>query len=233
MEIHPYIEKNGLTKQLNLTSDEIHLGDYKNGGIWFANTEVIVCGTFPPRNEYFNRKGYMHYSSSRNKFWQHIDAIYNVDLYANKSISDKSNLRIANCLKKIEFLKEKKLGFIDVFTKISRKDPNSSKDDDIIQPYETMFNLQIFNDIIESTVNNIIFVYSKSYDVFVESLMAKYPNISLCLVRKYQKNNITLRVESCIIGNKTIYLSYSPIHGKIEDIYRRPALKKAIEKDFT
>lgn len=233
METHPYIETSGLKNQLNLSSDEIHLGEYKNGGIWFPNTEVIVCGTFPPLKEYFNRKGYIHYSSSKNKFWQHIDSIYNVKLYASKKISDKPDLRIANCLEKIRFLKDKKIGFIDVFTKISREDPNSWKDDDIIKPYETIFDEQIFNSIITSSVENIVFVYSKSYDVFVKYLGLKFPDVSICLIRKYQKDNITLRVESCYIGNKTIYLSYSPIHGNIEDIYRRPALRKAIEKDFS
>ena len=150
MEIHPYIEKQGLTKQLNISSEEVAHNNFRDGGIWFNDTEVIVCGTFPPRREYLNRKGYIHYSSSRNKFWQHIDAIYNVDLFAPKKISDKSDLRISNSLKKIRFLEEKNIGFIDVFTKISRKDPNSSKDDDIIEPFETIFDLHIFDNIIES-----------------------------------------------------------------------------------
>lgn len=233
METHPYIEKSGLEKQLNLKTEEIKLGKYKDGGIWFPNTHVIVCGTFPPRKEYFNRKGYIHYSSSRNKFWQHIDSIYNLDLYASKVISDKKDLRIANCKDKISFLKNKKIGFIDVFTKISRNDPKSSKDDDIIKPYETIFDGDIFNSILNSSVENIVFVYSKSYDVFVKYLRIKLPEVSIFLVREYQKNNIPLRVESFKIGSKSIYLSYSPIHGKMKDIYRRPALRKAIENDYS
>jgi G:T/U-mismatch repair DNA glycosylase len=233
METHPYIEKQGLTKQLNLSSEEVAQRNFRDGGIWFNDTEVIVCGTFPPRREYLNRKGYIHYSSSRNKFWQHIDAIYNVDLFAPKIISEKSELRISNCLKKIKFLEEKKMGFIDVFTKISRKHPDSSKDDDIIEPYETIFDETIFENILASSIKNIIFVYSKSYNVFVKTLLNKYPNSAISLIREYQKDNITLRVESCIVENKSIYLSYSPIHGKIEDRFRRPALKKAIENEFS
>jgi G:T/U-mismatch repair DNA glycosylase len=233
MEIHPYLKTSGINTQLNLSVEEIQTGEYKDGGIWFPNTRVIVCGTFPPRKEYFNRKGYIHYSSSKNKFWQHIDSIYNLNLYASKKISDKTDLRIANSLEKIRFLKDKKIGFIDVFTKISRKDPNSWKDADIIEPYETFFDEQIFQNIISSSVENIVFVYSKSYEVFVKYLRLKFDDILIFEIREYNKDNIPLRVESFNINNKTFYLSYSPIHGNIEDIFRRPALKKAIENDFT
>ncbi len=233
METHPYIETSGLEKQLNLKTEEIILEKYKDGGIWFPNTNVIVCGTFPPRKEYFNRKGYIHYSSSKNKFWKHIDSIYSLNLYANKKISDKTDLRIANCLEKISFLKDKKIGFIDIFTKISRTNLHSSKDEDIIEPFETIFDGDIFNSILNSSVKNIVFVYSKSYNVFVKYLRKKLPGVSICLVREYEKNNITLRVESFNIDDKTIYLSYSPIHGKIKDNYRIPALRKAIENDYS
>ena len=132
MEKHPYFDTIGLSNQLNLSIEEVILDKYNDGGIWFPDTRVIVCGTFPPRKEYFNRSGYIHYSSTKNKFWQHIDSIYNLNLYANKTISNNSGLRIANCKDKISFLKDKYLGFIDVFTKISRKHPESSKDEDII-----------------------------------------------------------------------------------------------------
>ena len=82
-------------------------------------------------------------------------------------------------------------------------------------------------------LKNIIFVYSKSYNIFVKELLKKFPNTTISLIREYQKDNLTLRVESCIVRNKTVYLSYSPIHGNIEDKYRRPALKKAIENDYS
>lgn len=232
METHPYITKHGLTEQLNLTVEEIQSGQFKDGGIWFPDTKSIICGTFPPRIEYFNRKGYIHYSSNRNKLWKHIDSLYNVNLFANILISEKPDIRIANSKKKIIFLKQKRLGFIDVFTKISRKDNNSSNDNDIIEPFETIFETPIFNDIISSQVENVIFVYSKSYETFVIYLKKYFPGTIISLVREFNKNDISLRVERCTIGKKEIYLSYSPIHGNIKDIYRRPALKKAIERDF-
>jgi hypothetical protein len=232
MEIHPYIIKAGLQQQLNLTAENIYNGDYKIGGVWFSDSISIVCGTFPPRKEYFNRKGYIHYSSSKNKFWQHIDSIYMVKLYANKSISDKVNLRIENSLKKIEFLRTKRIGFIDVFTKVSRKNLDSWKDDDIIEPYETIFDNDTFDEILKSSVENIIFVYSKSYNVFMHFLRFRFPNISVSLIRQYKHDNIPLRVERFSIGSRTMYLSYSPIHGNNEDVYRRLALQKAIDRDF-
>jgi G:T/U-mismatch repair DNA glycosylase len=233
MEIHPYIEKDGLKKQLNLSSEMIISEQYQDGGIWFPNTKVIICGTFPPKKEYFNRKGYIHYSSSKNKFWQHIDAIFNVNLYANKTISDNTLARIENSLKKVDFLRKEKIGFIDIFTKISRKSENSSKDDDIVEPYETFFETLIFENLIKSSVQNIIFVYSRSYNEFIKYLLLHFPDTKRNLVREYQKDKIPLRVESFSLGEKTIFLSYSPIHGKIEDKFRRPALKKAIENDYS
>jgi G:T/U-mismatch repair DNA glycosylase len=233
METHPYLETSGLEKQLNLTTEEIILEEYNNGGIWFPNTNVIVCGTFPPRKEYYNRKGYIHFSSSKNKFWKHIDSIYNLNLYANNNKSDNIKLRIANSKEKIKFLKNKNIGFVDIFTKISRKDLNSSKDDDIIEPYETIFDGDILNSLLNSSVENIVFVYSKSYNAFIKYLREKLPEVSIYLIREYKKDNITLRVECLNINNKKIYLSYSPIHGRIKDFYKRCALKKAIDNNYS
>ena len=49
METHPYSDLNGFKNQLNLTDDEIINYGFKPGGIWFNNTESIICGTFPPK----------------------------------------------------------------------------------------------------------------------------------------------------------------------------------------
>lgn len=233
MENHPYTSRNGFIDQLNMSSEDIQKWGFIDGGIWFNDTRSIVCGTFPPKKEYNNRKGYIHYSSPRNKFWQHIYGIYRTNLFINSADARDEGNRINNAIDKITFLKKMKLGFIDIFTSITRKDSDSSRDEDIIEPYKTFIDEQTFEKLLKSQVENIIFVYSKSYNVFIDELKKKYGNISKVLVREYDKNGITLRVEKIVIDNRILYLSYSPIHGNIKDYKRRPALKKAIENDFS
>ena len=212
---------------LIFTNDKITKDEFIDGGIWLNNTKTIICGTFPPRKEHLNRKGYIHYSSTKNKFWKHIDKIYKTNLYLNPENEEE---RIINSVKKIEFLKSKQIGFIDVFSKIKRKYIDSSKDDDII-PVETIFENGIFDKILKSDVVQFVFVYSLSRNIFIENIKRKFKT-KLTLVRRYKKDEISLEVYKVTISEKNIYLSYSPIHGNIEDVYRQPALKKAIELDF-
>lgn len=232
MEKHPYKTITGFGIQLNMSEEEISTKGFKNGGIWFRKTKSIVCGTFPPKKEYLNRKGYIHYSSPKNKFWSHIDAIYDTSLYINKVQAEIAETRIDNALKKISFLTKMNVGFIDVFSAISRKNSDSSKDDDIIEPFETIFDSGVFQDILNSDIKNIIFVYSRSYDEFINGIHQHYPGNEITQVREYGKNQITLRVENITIDGKQLNLSYSPIHGRIKDVFRRLALKKALEMDF-
>jgi len=227
IEVHPYLTTKGFTDQLNYTKVQIENEGFIDGGIWLINTKTIICGTFPPRKEHLNRKGYIHYSSTKNKFWKHIDKIYKTNLYLN---SENEEERINNSIEKIEFLKSKKIGFIDVFSKIERKHMDSSKDNDLIS-VETIFENGIFDKILKSDVVQFVFVYSLSRDIFVNYIERKF-GTKLTLVRRYKKDEITLEVNKVKILGKDIYLSYSPIHGNIEDVYRQPALKKAIELDF-
>lgn len=230
MEIHPHINKNGLINQLELNADQIQEGGFKEGGIWFSDTQTIICGTFPPKKEYHNRKGYIHYSSPKNKFWQHIDALFQTEFFLTTEKAKNENLRIQNALDKIEFLKKKKFGFIDIFTKINREDDKSSKDDDLIK-IETIFENGTFEKVLESNVNQFAFVYKRSRDEFMKSIAQNY-QVKPILVRKYRKDNVTLEVKKIRINEKIIHLSYSPIHGNIRDNERRPALKKVVELDF-
>lgn len=227
IEVHPYYTTNGFENQLNLNKNLIVSDGYKDGGIWFDDTKTIICGTFPPRKEYFFANGYLHYSSSKNKFWKHIDIIYNKSLYLN---SKDKNKRITNSIDKIEFIKTKKIGFIDIFSKIKRKDLNSAKDIDL-RPIETIFQNGIFDEMLKCDVRQFIFVYSLSRKIFFDYLQSKY-GITPKLKRKYRNNGITLEVSVVNIFDKEFYLSYAPIHGNIKDVSRIPALKKAIEFEF-
>ena len=63
-----------------MNNELINQMEFLDGGIWTKESKCIIIGTFPPFKEYYNRIGYIHYSSPRNKFWKHIDAIFNKKL---------------------------------------------------------------------------------------------------------------------------------------------------------
>lgn len=230
METHPYIDTNGLLSQLNLTSEQVERDGFQVGGIWFKDTKTIMCGTFPPTKEYKDRKGYIHYSSPRNKFWRHIDNIYDTKLYIPTKISKNEIYRIQNSLSKISFLKEKKVGLVDIFTKVLRKKEGSANDTDLI-PHGTIFENEIFNKIIQQeAVQQIGFVYSLSRDIFEKEISYRFGKTPKIL-RKYNTDNVPLEVKKVTINNKELLLAYSPIHGNILDELKRKALKKVIEFD--
>ena len=229
METHPYITTNGFINQLKMNNELINQMEFLDGGIWTKESKCIIIGTFPPFKEYYNRIGYIHYSSPRNKFWKHIDAIFNKKLFISSADANNSIKRVKNSIEKIEFIQTKKIGFIDIFTKIERKS-NDAKDKNLI-PIENIFDNNIFENVLKNNVEEFVFVYSLARDTFIKEIQKRY-NIVPKLIREYGKDNITLEVKSIQILNKTYYLSYCPIHGKIEDSIRQPALKKAIEFDF-
>lgn len=142
IEVHPYRDLSGLAIQLGFCENDISTGDYLAGGMWFSDTISIICGTFPPKKEYFLRTGYLHYSSSKNQFWKHIDAVFSTKLFAALNDGADDLARIENAKQKIAFLRKKKLGFVDIFSKISRKVADA-KDDNLIA-VETIFESGVF-----------------------------------------------------------------------------------------
>lgn len=229
IEIHPYIDSTGLENQLNFSKDIINIGEFQRGGIWFPNSFTILSGTFPPLNEYANRKGYIHYSSSKNQFWKHIDSIYNTSLFINNKTAINPQLRIQNAIEKIDFAKKYNLGFVDVFSKIQRK-VNSSKDTDLIE-IETIFENGIFEELLDKGVKQFVFVYSLSKEIFLSKIYNYYKQIPK-VVRPYNFENIPLEVSILKLKGKDIFLSYSPIHGKITWELKQKALKKTIELEL-
>jgi G:T/U-mismatch repair DNA glycosylase len=224
METHPYLTTQGFIEQLNYLQDEIDEKGFIDGGVWFKDTKTIICGTFPPITEYLNRRGYLHYSSNRNKFWRHIDAIYNINLYLN---DNNDNSRINQSKLKIEFLKKSGIGFIDIYTKIERLDNQHARDTDIVE-IETIFETKIFETILNSNVKQIIFVYQNSYSIFKEKLVSIY-QIGLRRIREKGAEGLPLEIYEVEINGRKLLLKYSPIHGRITDDVRRPSLRIAIE----
>lgn len=223
-EIHPYVTTSGLSDQLGLTTREIKNGGYLHGGIWFKDTKTIVCGTFPPKTEYNKRKGYAHYSSNRNQFWRHFDAIFNTCLY-QKLYNDKE--RIKSAKKKIELIRAKGIGFVDVFTQVNRDSDKAQ--DRYLKPVETIFDTGTFNETLKKSVCNYIFVYSFARDTFKHEIKKKFQDAKFQLVQKRTADNIP-EILSTTIKGKTLFLTYSPIHGGIKKERKRDALKLAFGK---
>jgi G:T/U-mismatch repair DNA glycosylase len=230
IEEHPYSEIGGVCTQLLLTPETITIRGFKRGGIWFADTSTIICGTFPPRREYWNRVGYVHYSSPRNQFWKHIDAIYNTNLFAPNSVTEESGQRVRNSLQKVDFAIEKRLGFVDVFSKVSRKNIISADDDDL-ESIETIFDNGVFEEMLESGIRRFVFVYSLSRDTFIRELQAHY-DVQIKELISYSTNNLPLQLMLSSIGTEDLFLYYCPIHGRILWSQKQKALKQIIDNEI-
>jgi hypothetical protein len=226
MEIHPYLTTEGYRSQLNLSDEKIEKLKAFDGGIWFLNTKRIVCGTFPPKKEYYGRKGYLYFASAKNQFWKHIDAIYGTNYFlASKDLKEID--RINNALDKINFCRQREFGFIDMFSKINRFNETSSSDDDII-PVETIFQNGVFTNAISKGVSTFICVYKFSFETMIQSIMDGFggpPKI----IRPYNSENVPLKAIKFVLGNKEIIVIYSPIHGNIHWPRKQAALKMAME----
>ena len=226
IETHPYVDLIGLKQQLELSDAEIALNQFQPGGIWFPDTRIIMCGTFPPKREYFERTGYAHYSSPHNQFWKHSEAVFNGDFYINSRVAANTEARIANAHKKVAFAREMQIGFVDLYTKISRRIPNSSADKDL-EPQETIFRNGTIKRLLESGIQRFVFVYSLCRDRFFEELM------ELGIVPQqriaYRTERGLLALWTASVMGREIQLVYSPIHGKNPWIEKQAALKLATD----
>ncbi len=121
----------------------------KNGFIK-PDSKVIIMGTFPPTKEWQEKgDGFFFYSSEKNHFWNRIDNIFKfpVGFKKTKTLNFDETF-FENKLRKEYFAEKYKIGFLDIYSKISRK-KKSSADIDLISE-ETIFD----NGLILSILNN-------------------------------------------------------------------------------
>lgn len=229
MEDHPFRNLDGFKKQLNLSDELIEKYAFRSGGLRFDESQTIVTGTFPPKKEYYNRKGYIPFSSPKNKWWQQIDKIKNTQLYINSSSAANVNERIENAMAKIDFLKLERIGLVDIFTKVDRKKELSALDTDLI-PRETIFESDMFEAIVKSSVKQFLFVYKWAYNLFELEIRRKLGVVST-VIWPYKQEGVLLEVKIVIIKDKQIFLTYYPMHGRNLDCNRLPALNKALNFD--
>jgi len=161
------------------------------------NSEALIIGTFPPKSEYENNKNFFFYSSPRNHFWNRIDNIFpelQPKLKKTKTRLTKVTLEENKCDKQ-KFCKEKRIGFLDVFTKVERKVENSSKDTDLIPRENILGNGKLLNHLEKNkNINRICCVYKLAYD----SLICGLDKMKLQL----KKNELTANGEEYIFNYK-------------------------------
>ena len=175
-----------------MTELEIH--PIKNGFV-SKETETLIIGTFPPKSEYTNNEHFFFYSSPRNHFWNRIESIFpNIEIKLKKT---KVKLRDIspeqNKCDKQNFATKEKIGFLDVFTKIERKQIDSSKDIDLI-PKETIIDNEILFEALDDckSINRICCTYKLAYDTLLCGLDKNN--------MKYQLNTDTANREEYIFS---------------------------------
>lgn len=127
------------------------------------NAQVLIVGTFPPKNEYLQKKdGFFFYSSEKNQFWNRIDNILNKHL--KKTLTKNANESfIENKKRKESFAVNNNLGFIDVFSSVIRK-ANTSNDSDLIQIENIVQNGKLAKILESKNVKRICCTYKLAYE---------------------------------------------------------------------
>jgi len=132
--------------------------------------KTLIVGTFPPKTEYENNKNLFFYNSTRNHFWNRMENIF--PGLALKKTKNKCANRTPeqNKIDKENFAIAKSIGFLDIFTKVSRK-KDSSKDIDLI-PVESIIENKILFKILDDNIEltKICCTYNLAYEVFEENL---------------------------------------------------------------
>lgn len=128
-------------------------------------SKTIIVGTFPPKSEYENKPEFFFYSSVRNHLWNRMENIF-PQYHLKKTSTKLKNISTEeNKMHKQIFCSDKKIGFLDVFTKIERKVNDSSNDSDII-PKENIIDNGILFEHLDNNKNisRICCTYKLAYD---------------------------------------------------------------------
>lgn len=136
------------------------------------DVHVLVIGTFPPRKEYVEKKeGFFFYSSEKNHFWNRMDNIFNHNPGLKRTKSkNSSETFLHNRYRKEAFAKIHKIGFLDIFHKISRK-KDSADDNDIISIQDVISNGRLKDVIIKNKdIKRICCTYKLAYEVIKNNI---------------------------------------------------------------
>jgi len=165
LEVHPFY-------------NYVNNGNKIKGGFIPKGTKILIIGTFPPFNTYkYTNTGYFYYSSPRSHFWNRFDNLFTrIEGYMPLKLTKNSIETLEeNKLRKQVFSETLRIGFIDIFSKIERKQSASSKDIDIISK-ETILHNGYLTTILETeSIVRICCVYSLAYYTFKEWFLKNHP----------------------------------------------------------
>ncbi len=140
---------------------------------------VLIIGTFPPKKEYTEKKsGFFFYSSEKNQFWNRIDNIKtNAQLKKTQHKNANESL-VDNKRRKERFSIDNKLGFIDVFSTITRK-ADSANDSDLV-PIENIIQNGKLKELLKSNqITRICCTYKLAYECLKCNLGSLSKSVSI------------------------------------------------------
>ena len=172
-----------------------------SSGFVQSNTEVLIIGTFPPKKEYVSKgENFFFYSSEKNQFWNRVDNIFPNEqgLKKTKSKNNKETL-VSNKKRKEEFSKKYKIGFLDIFTKVSRKN-DTANDIDLISIENIIENkklLKLINS--KSKIKRVCCTYKLAFEVLKISMNTISKNYKIINDESTANNE---KIEAIINGKK-------------------------------
>ncbi|WP_291101438.1 MULTISPECIES: hypothetical protein [unclassified Flavobacterium] len=188
--------------------------------------ETLIIGTFPPKEVYINNKHFFFYSSARNHFWNRMENIFpNFKLKKTKSKCSEISPE-QNKIDKENFSSEKKIGFLDVFTKVSRI-KNSTKDDDLISKENIIENGILYKVLDENeSLSRICCTYKLAFEILKCKLdKTKFSIIEDSISANGQKINFSFK------GRKIeIYLLYPATRSREKNEVKDIQYKKLLFK---
>ena len=168
METHP--SYNGFDENISIKGEKL------KGGFLPGSTRVIVMGTFPPPDVMKNYQSksiesFFYYNSPKNHFWNRIESFIPMNGERWKYTSKSKESIEVNIIRKKALCESMGLGFMDYFSKIERKKPDSYKDDDLIDKENVIENGFFINAITAlPKLKRICCVYQTSYNQLTQNL---------------------------------------------------------------
>jgi len=156
-------------------------------------SKTIIIGTFPPKSEYENKPEFFFYSSVRNHFWNRMENIF-PEIRLKKTATKLKNISPGkNKIDKQQFCINKKIGFLDIFSKIERKEQDSTKDVDLIPRESVLDNNILFKQLDnKKNIQRICCTYKLAYDSLLCGLNKNH--------LEFKKNELTANGEEYIFN---------------------------------
>jgi len=167
-ETHPSLEKDFADKFSHVL--------ISSGGFLTDTANKIIMGTFPPPKTSINNYGsdYFYYPSNRNQFWNIIDIVNNAKQITSdklKFTKSSSESIKTNVSRKAQFCLQQNWAFMDFYSSVSRKEKDSSKDQDLIGKENIIENKIFYNYLnLNKNIKHIFCLYKLAFTELIKHL---------------------------------------------------------------